>query len=364
MPKKVQPDPTATEAVDWLRPSVHPMYARLLCAELRRRGIAPEPMLQGSGLAWDTLHTGQAFLSLAQLQRLVTQALALSGDPALGLSVGLSTELSSHGALGFAAVSADTLGQVLHLLPRFSALRLNLVSFVLDTAVDPASLVLLERLPDPDLRAYVLGHLTGAVLRLLQSVTGQSAVPGLVLDWPLPEDLQAEALRSAVPAVRTATPVWRLSFPRALLFLPTLAPDPEAHRLALQLCEQQLAHSQQGSVAQRVRLRLLACEGQFLRVEAMAELERVSARTLIRRLGEEGTRYQTLLDHTRADLACWWLAQTRLPVQAVAARLGFADTSNFSRSFRRWCGQTPRDYRAQHRPEAVGSCRADPRFRS
>ena len=280
---------TAAEAVDWLRPSVHPMYARLLCAELRRRGIAPEPMLQGTGLAWEALHTGQAFLSLAQLQRLVTQALAFSGDPALGLTVGLSAELSSHGALGFAAASAHTLGEVLQLGP------------------------------------------------------------------------QTEALRGLVPQLRTAAQVWRLRFPRALLALPTLAPDPEAHRSALQLCAQQLARGQQGSLVQRVRLRLLACEGQFPRVEAMAEWEGVSARTLIRRLGEEGTRYQALLDHTRADLACWLLAQTPLPVEAVAARLGFADPSNFSRSFRRWCGQTPRDYRAQHRPEAVASHRADPR---
>jgi AraC-like DNA-binding protein len=346
--------PAAAEAVDWLRPSVHPMYARLLCVELRRRGIAPEQMLQGSGLAWDTLQTGQAFLSLAQLQRMVTQALALSGDPALGLSVGLSTELSSHGALGFAAVSAETLGQVMHLLPRFSALRLNLVSFVLDAEADPVSLVLRERLPDPDLRPYVLGHVTGAVLRLLQSIMAQPAASGLVLDWPLPDDPQAEALRCVVPELRTAAPAWRLSFPRALLDLPTLCPDAEAHRSALQLCEAQLARSQRGSVAQRVRLRLLACEGQFPRVEAMAEMEQVSARTLIRRLGEEGTRYQTLLDHTRADLACWWLAQTPVPVEEIATRLGFADPSNFSRTFRRWCGQTPRAYRAQHRLDAVG----------
>ena len=346
-----RPLPNPEVAADWLRPSVHPMYARLLCAELRRRGIAPEQTLQGCGLTWDTLQTGQAFLSLAQLQRLVTSAQALSGDPALALSVGLSTELSSHGALGFAAVSAGTLGQVLHLLPRFSAMRLNLVTFVLDTEADPASLVLQERLPDSDLRAYVLGHITGAVLRLLQTVTGCPATPGPVLDWPLPDGPQAEALRRAVSQLRTSAPVWRLSFPRALLALPALAPDPQAHLLALQLCEQQLAHSQQGSLAQRVRLRLLACEGRFPQVEAMAELERVSPRTLIRRLGEEGTRYQTLLDHTRADLACWLLAQTRLPVEEVATRLGFADPSNFSRTFRRWSGQTPRDYRAQHRPD-------------
>jgi len=239
----------------------------------------------------------------------------------------------------------------LHLLPRFSPMRLSLVSFALHAEADPASLTLQDRLPEPALRAYVLGHLTGAVLRLLQSVAGPGAAqaPGLVLDWPLPEDPQTRALRGLLPEVRSDAAGWRLSFPRAWLALPTLTPDAAAHRSALQLCEQQLALSQQGSLTQRIRLRLLACEGHFPRVEAMAELERVSARTLIRRLGEEGTRYQVLLDHTRADLACWMLVQTRLPVEAIAARLGFADPSNFSRTFRRWCGQTPRAYRDQHR---------------
>jgi len=345
------PGPVAGAAADALRPSLHPLYARLLCAELRRRGFEPAAIVHGTGLGWDDLHTGQGFLSLAQWQRLVARALDLSQDPALGLAVGLSTELASHGALGFAAMSADTLGQVLHLLPRFSPMRLSLVSFALHAEADPASLTLQDRLPEPALRAYVLGHLTGAVLRLLQSVAGPGAAqaPGLVLDWPLHEDAQTSALRRLLPEVRSAAGGWRLSFPRAWLALPTLTPDAAAHRSALQLCEQQLALSQQGSLTQRIRLRLLACEGHFPRVEAMAELERVSARTLIRRLGEEGTRYQVLLDHTRADLACWMLVQTRLPVEAIAARLGFADPSNFSRTFRRWCGQTPRDYRDQQR---------------
>jgi hypothetical protein len=134
-----------------------------------------------------------------QLQRLVTQALALSGDPALGLSEGLSSGLSSHGALGFAAVSAGSLGGVLHLLPRFSVLRLKGVSFVLNAETDLASLVLQERLPAPELLADVLGHVTGAVLRLLQSVTGQPGAPGLVLDWPLPE-MARRARRCAASA--------------------------------------------------------------------------------------------------------------------------------------------------------------------
>jgi hypothetical protein len=134
------------------------------------------------GLGWDELHTGAGFLSLALLQRLIERSVEISQDPALGLAVGLATDLSSHGALGFAAMSADTLGQVLALLLRFSGLRLNLLSFALDTSADTASFTLRERLPDPALRAYVLGHVTGAVLRMLQSVTALPAAASFTLE--------------------------------------------------------------------------------------------------------------------------------------------------------------------------------------
>lgn len=70
-----------------------------------------------------------------------------------------------------------------------------------------------------------------------------------------------------------------------------------------------------------------------------------SPRTLIRRLREEGSSYQQLLDSVREELACWLLIQTDLPVEAIAERVGYADTSNFSRTFRRWLGVTPREFR-------------------
>ena len=35
---------------------MHPVYARLLCAELLRRGFSRETVLGGTGLAWEALH--------------------------------------------------------------------------------------------------------------------------------------------------------------------------------------------------------------------------------------------------------------------------------------------------------------------
>ena len=47
----------------------------------------------------------------------------------------------------------------------------------------------------------------------------------------------------------------------------------------------------------------------------------------------------------RQELACWLLQNTELSVEAVAERLGYRDTSNFSRTFRRWLGMTPNAWR-------------------
>lgn len=81
--------------------------------------------------------------------------------------------------------------------------------------------------------------------------------------------------------------------------------------------------------------------------ERVAQALHLSQRTLQRRLQEEGTSYQQLLDDTRRDMADQYLQQPGLTLLEVAYLLGFADPSNFFRAFRRWFGCTPNEYRAR-----------------
>ncbi|TAK89989.1 MAG: AraC family transcriptional regulator [Aquabacterium sp.] len=330
--------------VDWLKPSLHPVYARLICAELRRRGFSEEEIVQGTRLNWAELHGSNLFLSFEQIRRLILRALELTQCPWLGLQVGQITQLSTHGALGYAGMAASNVGEVMMLLQRFTDVRLRLARFDIDTRGGFA-LVLTEVLTSPDVREYLMGNYVAGFLRLLETITGQDLLDRVTVHWPFDEPPWSQKYRDFCPRSDFGAEQLRIDMPPELLHCPSLAPDPETYRTALRDCERQLQQIQLGTVTVRVQRRLLGCDGSYPSLEQMAEMEHVSVRTLIRHLREEGMTYQRLLDGVREELACWLLVHTSLSVEAIAEKLGYQDTSNFSRTFRRWLGVTPRDFR-------------------
>jgi AraC-like DNA-binding protein len=80
--------------------------------------------------------------------------------------------------------------------------------------------------------------------------------------------------------------------------------------------------------------------------EQIADQLNLSLRSLQRRLRDEQTSYQQLLDETRLELALQYINRTSLSVAQIAPLLGFSDSSNFNRAFKRWLGISPSKYRA------------------
>jgi AraC-like DNA-binding protein len=80
-------------------------------------------------------------------------------------------------------------------------------------------------------------------------------------------------------------------------------------------------------------------------VESVARRMHMSPRTLHRRLQEAETSYRVVVDDLRQDLALRYLAEDRLAIAEAAYLLGFSEASAFHRSFKRWTGRTPADYR-------------------
>ena len=72
----------------------------------------------------------------------------------------------------------------------------------------------------------------------------------------------------------------------------------------------------------------------------------MSEAALQQKLAERGTNFHGLLDETRCELAIGYLQQPALTITEIAFLLGFADSSNFTRAFKRWKGAPPSSFRA------------------
>ena len=80
-------------------------------------------------------------------------------------------------------------------------------------------------------------------------------------------------------------------------------------------------------------------------LDSAASMLGLSARTLQRRLRQEGTAFKEVLRQTRRNLAQYYLTQTSLSASHIGFLLGFDDPSSFFRAYSAWTGTTPESTR-------------------
>ena len=84
--------------------------------------------------------------------------------------------------------------------------------------------------------------------------------------------------------------------------------------------------------------------------EDIAAVLAVHRRTLSRRLKDGGMGYRAITNEIRSEIARQLLEDTEVALGQIAAALGYSEASAFTRSFRRWSGQTPTAWRSDGRP--------------
>ncbi len=80
-------------------------------------------------------------------------------------------------------------------------------------------------------------------------------------------------------------------------------------------------------------------------VELAADMAGTSVRTLQRRLVQEGATFSDILQASRFERAQQMLADPKARIVDIAFALGYEDSSNFARAFRRVTGVSPRGFR-------------------
>jgi AraC-like DNA-binding protein len=317
-------------------------------------GHTVQQCLKGTGILTSQLDKRHQTITLRQEIRFHRNLIELSGDPTIGLRIGSAYLPQRYGMLGYALLSAATLRHALVIAKNFGDLTFTWFGLRLEVAGTTTTFSFVNRYDiDADVLDFLYDRDCAAALVDFSEALGQP----LALDKvTLPHDGHE---RAAIYRRFFRCPVEFNDAPARIEFATKLLDTPLPHRDAAasdqlqQQCQLLLAKlSRQSGLVDDVRRVLLARPGFFPGIEMVAEKLDLSVRTLRRRLAEENTSFQDVLDEVRFGLATEYLTETPLPLQEVSTLLGYSDPGNFTHAFKRWAGTSPSAFRLERRSVA------------
>jgi AraC-like DNA-binding protein len=272
------------------------------------------------------------------------------GVPDLGFRVGASTTLLEHGVLGYALLSSPTLRASLQRYVRFQYLQGPLLSVTFEESGATAALTAIPRAGrwhmSPLAHRYIVQEWLVGWNQLCRLISREgSFFEHVRLGYPA-EAEQKHYEKHLGCTVSFDNKQTTAIFPARRLGLPLEYADESIAALCAVQCERllEVLNLRSGLVA-RIHRQLSATPGNVPGMDDMAQRMHIGARTLRRRLKAEGTTYQDVVSDFRVAMAKRYLDETTLPVNEVAALVGYADATNLYRRFRERTGITPGEYR-------------------
>ncbi|WP_369185739.1 AraC family transcriptional regulator ligand-binding domain-containing protein [Streptomyces sp. Y1] len=328
------------------RDTVPAYLVRLVRDSALRLGIAPQEIALATGLEPAALADDLARVPTAAINR-IWELIVVHGGEGIGLLVAGNVPLGSLHAWDYLVTSAPTVAEGLREGARLiTALTDPAVS--LDVVEEGRRLTLnYNGLPFRDGVDREISVFALATLLQRMQVAGAGSAGPVRVAFAHPAPLRH---RHLIDGFGTA----RIDFDQptnsiVLLDAGRQAPsaDPELARIMRRYVEMGLAAARPAP-GWRDTFRAALAEAladDLLSLERVACRLAVSPRTLQRRLSDHGTTWREEIDAVRHEQAAHLLRDTRLPVQSIAARLGYADSRALRRAFQRWTGHTPDTYR-------------------
>lgn len=306
----------------------------------KRWRVEPSRLVDGLPITLAALDDPSTRVPVRVCEAMVARAIELTHEPALAFHYGAAMKLSSHGFLGFAAMTAATVREALDLAVTFASTRTSAIGLQLYVEGDWASLVIEERVPLAGVREFVVIALFVGLSMIGQSLTNTVTDGFAECSFPAPSYTQGFPLADRL---RFDRPAHRLVFPASTLDREVASADSQAMRLARGQLEKELAQITEAGLPGQIR-EVLASHADASVVEVAKQLK-MSPRTLKRRLGERDTTFSTIRDDVRLQRALLLLDDRRRTIGEIATLLGYTELPNFTRAFRKWTGMTPHAYR-------------------
>ncbi|MES2919444.1 MAG: AraC family transcriptional regulator [Pseudomonadota bacterium] len=324
---------------------------------LRDAGEDVTPVLERFGLDLDRLDPG-ARIDRALELRLYMELAEHLKDPLSGLRTGNFFGFTGYGPLTMLLMTCGNAWEAIQAGIRYQHLTYLFGTLRFDLGEELSCLVLTPlRLPPKPYRFRVDGETSGTykLLRDMQAALGINIqAEKIELPYPRPPEARAYEEHFQCPVTFGESAEVRFWMRNDSLHVQFPTADATANALFRGQCEQLLA-GQEATVLARLTEQVVAhlelFSGAFPSAADVASAFDIAERSFRRQLSSEGASFRALLDQVRFRKAQALLGG-KLPVEAIAHELGYAESAAFIHAFQRWAGVSPAAWRNGARPAA------------
>lgn len=324
--------------------------AQWLVRKLIEGGFSRDALLRDTALDPDWPWKRNATLSFRQYHVLILRAYQLTGDPSLALNISRQFSLGEFGMMGYAIMSCATLAEALNIAFRFWDLAGQLLKLQVEKSDRYWTINMFSASPLIRGQSFVY-----AIEECLTSnFAGKSFLVNrrVFPEWievshsaPDYADLYQERFQCEV---RFDSGRNRYRMSTDLVGMPVITSQPEMAELCKKQCEEILSQmTRRDRFVDQIRRLIFSASNRPPNIEQISAQLKISSRTLHRRLKERHTTFQAILDEVREETAKRYLAGTNLSIDEISDLMGYAETSSFRRSFKRWSGLNASKWRLQ-----------------
>jgi AraC-like DNA-binding protein len=327
--------------------TISPVYARLVLRELERRKIDPAPLFARTAVSQHELLRG-GDIAMEDFLHILRTGDRLLGDGQLGFMLGRKMQVLAMGPVGVAIASAPNLREGLQVLESFTRLHATYIDIGARSTLQGMTVTILYQHDT----GYVERFHTETAMMLLQQyieVLIGEPISGAQFRLAVPEPENKTAYTDALHGrISFGAAANEVDIPHRWLDMPSPYYHPELWRQAQVTLSQGLKDQSETvdtPYRQHIAALLRSSEPPLPDLGDVAFDLNVSQRTLNRRLQAENTSFRQLKSQALARWAKQYLRETEHSVEAIAEELGYNDTANFRRAFRKSEGCSPIEYR-------------------
>ena len=283
----------------------------------------------------------------AQLRRIafIDEAAKLVGDDCLGFHLALETDTRELGIIHYILSTSDNALDAARNLIRYHQLVNTTTSLVIEESDRQIAIETTFRPGLEGVERQIAEWGTAIFLAELRRLTKSNLVPQRVT-FVHPRESKLREFRDFFRCpIRFGTNRQSMIFVKNDLLLPIDSRDRHLLNILEMFCKEALSRRKTPVTPTRARVERVLLEalpkGEAT-VSNVAEALAMSARSLERRLNEEGTNYTAVLGEFRRDLAMQYLDDKTLGVGQIAWLLGYSEVSSFNHAFRRWTSSSPK----------------------